>query len=327
MTPHYWRLFSSLFTDLLLLPPLTGLGKDSGEVQSLVKILNRYKSKALVVSKCRTVNPPHSDLVLSGVSIRASPNLGILDVKFDSKLTFQDHVRDITSRISQRIGILKLVKRIFVDMCTSVLLRCYYSYVLQMTEYCTTVWGSAAECHFQLLVRQVYSVASHYPDHSFFSLCYRRHVAGLWMLYKVTVCSANFHPLLQELDILELRQQLIHWRLKYQGIERPKLHSVSRRARFEYGMIFPILCLTPECWIGSMMRTTVDCLRELCFLQFSVVHVLVGLRKLFINNLVFFTFAYAAGFNNNNNYNNDDNNVSPVPTSLIDLTVLKVFNM
>ena len=53
--------------------------------------------------------------VLSGVSIRASLNLDILGVKFDSKLTFGDHVRGIVSRVPQRIGILRLVKRIIVD--------------------------------------------------------------------------------------------------------------------------------------------------------------------------------------------------------------------
>ena len=56
-------------------------------------ILNPNKTKALVVSRSRTVSPPHGDLVLSGVSIRASSNLDILDMKFDSKLTFEDHVR------------------------------------------------------------------------------------------------------------------------------------------------------------------------------------------------------------------------------------------
>ena len=58
---------------------------------------------------------PHGDVVLSGVSIRASPNLDILDVKFDSKLTFKNHVRGIVCRVSQRIGIFMLVKRIFVN--------------------------------------------------------------------------------------------------------------------------------------------------------------------------------------------------------------------
>ena len=55
-------------------------------------ILNPYKTKALVVSRYRTVSHP---LVLTGVSIQASTNLGILGVKFDSKLTFEDHVRGI----------------------------------------------------------------------------------------------------------------------------------------------------------------------------------------------------------------------------------------
>ena len=86
-------------------------------------ILNPNKTKALVISRSRTVNPPHGDLVLSGISIQASSYLYIL-VKFDSKLTFKDHVRGIVSRVSQRIVILRLVKCIFVD--TSILLCCYF---------------------------------------------------------------------------------------------------------------------------------------------------------------------------------------------------------
>ena len=68
-------------------------------------ILNPNKTKALVVSRYRTASPPHGDLVLSGVSIRASHNLDILGVKFDSKLTFDNHVRGIVCRVSQRICI------------------------------------------------------------------------------------------------------------------------------------------------------------------------------------------------------------------------------
>ena len=66
--------------------------------------------KALVASRSRTVSLPHGDLVLSGVSIRASPNFHILGVKFDSKLTFEDHVGGTVSDVSQRIGILMVVK-------------------------------------------------------------------------------------------------------------------------------------------------------------------------------------------------------------------------
>ena len=103
-------------------------------------ILNPNKTKGLVV-----VNPPYGDLFLSEVSIRASPNLDILGVKFDSKLTFEDHVHGIVSRVSLRIGILRLMNRIFVG--TSVLPRCYFEFVLPILEYCSTMCGSAAECH------------------------------------------------------------------------------------------------------------------------------------------------------------------------------------
>ena len=41
------------------------------------------------------------------------------------------------------------------------LLRCICSLI---PEYCSPVWGSAAECHLQLLERQVYSVARLCPN-------------------------------------------------------------------------------------------------------------------------------------------------------------------
>ena len=72
-------------------------------------VLNPIKPKVLVVSRSRTVNPPHCDLVLSGVSIRASPNFDILGVKFDSTLAFEDHARGFVYRVSQRIGITSLL--------------------------------------------------------------------------------------------------------------------------------------------------------------------------------------------------------------------------
>ena len=86
-------------------------------------------------------------------------------MKFESRLTFEDHVRGIISRVSQRIGILRLMKRVFVD--TSVLLCCYYAFVLPILQYCSPVWGSAAECHLQLLNRQVYLVARLRPNRTF----------------------------------------------------------------------------------------------------------------------------------------------------------------
>ena len=129
-------------------------------------------------------------------------NLATLGANFDSRLTFEDHVRGIViSRDSQRIGILRLVKRVFVD--TSVLLRCYYAFVLPILVYCSPVWGTSAECHLQLLEPQVYSVARFCPDQTFLSLCQRRHVASLFMLYTV---NSNFnHCLFSERQTASVR--------------------------------------------------------------------------------------------------------------------------
>ena len=84
-------------------------------------ILNPNKTTALMVGRSSTVNLPHGDMALTGVSICASHNLDTLGVKFDSRLTFEDHVHGIVSSVSQTIGILRMVKHVFVD--TSVLFR------------------------------------------------------------------------------------------------------------------------------------------------------------------------------------------------------------
>ena len=68
----------------------------------------------------------------------------------------------------------------------------------------------------------------------------------------ITVCSASFHLLLLEFDIREL----IHWSLMYQGVGRPNLQGLSCRIRFECGMTFHTLCLTPERWMGSRVLST-----------------------------------------------------------------------
>ena len=78
------------------------------------------------------------------------------------------------------------------------LLRCYLAFILQILDYCSSVWGSAAQSHLQLLERQVYSVSRVCPDQSFLSLCHRRRVAWLSMLYKVN--SNSNHSLFSELQ-------------------------------------------------------------------------------------------------------------------------------
>ena len=101
---------------------------------------------------------------------------------------------------------------VFVD--TSVLLRSYYAFVSQSLSIVLRCAGCAAECHLQVLERQVYSVARLCPDQTFL-LYHRRHVAALCMLCKVN--SNSNHYLFSKLPSTsvrvrhpELLLQLIH---------------------------------------------------------------------------------------------------------------------
>ena len=130
------------------------------------------------------------------------------------------------------------------------LLGYYYAFVLPILDYksITTLLRYGGQLlfvtfsfgHLQRLELQVYSVARLCHYQSFLSLCHRRHVAGLCMLYKVNlfrtqinVCSVSFHLLLPELDIPEL-PQLVHWSSKYQGEECSNFQGVSCRPEFVY---------------------------------------------------------------------------------------------
>ena len=82
------------------------LNKDLAGIQEWCSnwcmILNLNKTKALTLPLVNPVNPSLGDLVLSGVSINAGPNLDIVGVKLDFKLTFEDHVSGIVSHVSLR---------------------------------------------------------------------------------------------------------------------------------------------------------------------------------------------------------------------------------
>ena len=151
----------------------------------------------------------------------------------------------------------------------------------------------------------MYSVARLCPDQSFLSLHHRCRLAGLSILYKVNANSNRC--LFSELPSTStrvrhpgLRPQLIHWNLKCQRVEPPNFKRRFMPAHVQMWNDLPYTVLGTERWMSSREQSTVGCFPELCFLQFSVVQVLVGLRKQFINNFVFSTWACAAGFHNNN---------------------------
>ena len=119
---------------------------------------------------------------------------------------------------------------------------------------------------------QVYSVARLCLDQSFLSLCHRRRVAGLCMLYKVNAISN--HCLLSDLSSASTRVRQARasaaahpLELKYQVVKRPNLQCVSCRPRFEYGMPFPSLCMTQynPGWVQGCSQPLVASLSSVFF--------------------------------------------------------------
>ena len=77
--------------------------------------LNASKAKTMIVSRSRTMHPQPPPLTIDGTVLKESDDLDILGVTFDSKLTFEKHLRSVSRASSQRLGILKKSWQVFHD--------------------------------------------------------------------------------------------------------------------------------------------------------------------------------------------------------------------
>ena len=69
--------------------------------------LNASKTKIMIVSRSRTMHPQSPPLTIGGTVLKESDNLVILGVTFDSKMTFEKHLRSVSRAPSHRLGILR----------------------------------------------------------------------------------------------------------------------------------------------------------------------------------------------------------------------------
>ena len=76
-------------------------------------------------------------LTIGGTVLKESDDLVILGVTFDSKMTFEEHLRSVSRTTSQRLCILKKSSRVFHDKL--LLERCFLSFVMTVLEYCSSV--------------------------------------------------------------------------------------------------------------------------------------------------------------------------------------------
>ena len=137
--------------------------------------LNHNSTQSMIVSRPRTVFPPHPDFLVGSTSLNSCEFFTILGVTFDSKFTFERHIRSISS-VAQKIGLLRKSFRIFGDH--DVLLRCFNSFILPCLEYCSPVWSSAANSHLKLLDKNLRVCKFLIPNLTI-SLQHRRFISSL----------------------------------------------------------------------------------------------------------------------------------------------------
>ena len=147
----------------------------------------------MIVSRSCTVHPQLTPLTLDGTVLKEPADLVILGVTFDAKMTFEKHLRSVSSAAAQRLGIIRKSWQVFHDW--SFLLRSFWSFVLPVLEYCSAVWCSAAESHLKLLDRVVRSTGflAGCVLECKCNLAHRRSVAEFCMLLKIK--SNPMHPL------------------------------------------------------------------------------------------------------------------------------------
>ena len=97
-------------------------------------------------------------------------------------MTFEEHLRSVSSAAAQRLDIMTKSWQVFHDR--SLLLRSFWSFVLPVLEYCSAVWCSAADSLFKLLDRVVRSASFLSGGVLECNLAHRRSVALLCVLFK-----------------------------------------------------------------------------------------------------------------------------------------------
>ena len=144
--------------------------------------LNASKTKTMIISRSCTMNPLSSQLTI-GTALKESDDLVIFGVTFDSKMTFEKHLRLVSRAASQRLDILRKPWRVFHDR--SLLGRCFRGFTLPVLENCSAVWCSAADWGLKLLDGAV--SGTRFLTGGVFDrdIAHRRSVVLLCMQYKI----------------------------------------------------------------------------------------------------------------------------------------------
>ena len=110
----------------------------------------------MIVSRSGIMHPQSPPLTTGETVLKESDDLDVLGVTFDSKMTFEKHLRSLSRAASQRLSILRKSCRVFHNR--SLLLRCFRGFLLPVLEFCSAMWCLAVDTHIKLRDRVVSGV-------------------------------------------------------------------------------------------------------------------------------------------------------------------------
>ena len=144
--------------------------------------------------------------------------------------------------------------------------------VLPILDICSSVCGSAADCHLQLLLRHALCVSRLWSDQILVPVAHLCRVAlfvyvvqGLLFLDALHVCVVSYPLLLIELDKLDRPSQLIVMRCMSSDVDHPNLQDVPCLFSLVYKMLYQMMCWVWFVgWLQGSCQPLVPLLR--CFL-------------------------------------------------------------
>ena len=110
------------------------LSHDLGKVSEWCDLwgMKLNATKTMIVSRSHTMHPQSPALTNGRNVLKESDDLVILRVTFDSKMTFEKHLRSVSKAASQQLGILRKSWQVFHDRL--LLGRCFRGFVLPVLE-------------------------------------------------------------------------------------------------------------------------------------------------------------------------------------------------
>lgn len=133
-----------------------------------------------------------------------------LGVLLDSKLSFTDHINNITTKAFKNLGFILRVSKPFTDVhCLKIL---YYTYVRSTLEYCSNIWNP----HYSIHIQSIEKIQAKFIKH----LCYRS-FSG----YSNYEDSCNFHRLMTLQDRRSLLDMIFLYKICNGMIDSTELVS------------------------------------------------------------------------------------------------------